>query len=250
MTQTLPVPVTPDLGAEIDMLARRYARANGPVMRLVNGLGTRLESQLSVVPEKYRGQIERGVAQALEAAYGLASRAPDMGERGDVMAVMASGAAGGAGGLATSIAELPVTVTLMLNAIRGEARAAGFDPDEPAIRAECLRVFGAGSPLASDDGVNTSFITARLTVTGQAVQSIITTIAPRLAAVLGQKVAAQAVPVLGAVSGAALNAAFLAYYREIARIRFALLRLAEVHGAEPVLEAFRLAVEPPKITRA
>lgn len=250
MTETLPVPLTPDLGAEIDALARRYSRANGPVMRLVNGLGTKLESQLSVVPEKYRGQIEGAVAQALAAAYGLAGRAPDMGERGPVMAVMASGAAGGAGGLATSIAELPVTVTLMLNAIRAEARAAGFDPDDDGVRAECLRVFGAGSPLASDDGVNTSFITARLTVTGQAVQNLITTIAPKLAAVLGQKVAAQAVPVLGAVSGAALNAAFLAYYREIARIRFALLRLAEVHGAEPVLEAFKAAVEPPKITRA
>lgn len=250
MTQTLPVPLTPDLDAQIDALARRYSRANGPVMRLVNGLGTRLESQLSVVPEKYRGQIERAVAQGLETAYGLAARAPDMGERGPVVAVIASGAAGGAGGLATSIAELPVTVTLMLNAIRAEARAAGFDPDAPAIRAECLRVFGAGSPLANDDGVNTSFITARLTVTGQAVQNLITTIAPKLAAVLGQKVAAQAVPVLGAVSGAALNAAFLSYYREIARIRFALLRLAEVHGAEPVLEAFKAAVEPPKITRA
>ena len=250
MTNTLPVPLTSDLGAEIDALARRYARANGPVMRLVNGLGTKLESQLSVVPERYRGQIERAVAQGLETAYGLAARAPDMGERGPVVAVMASGAAGGAGGLATSIAELPVTVTLMLNAIRGEARAAGFDPDAPAIRVECLRVFGAGSPLASDDGVNTSFITARLSITGQAVQNIITTIAPKLAAVLGQKVAAQAVPVLGAVSGAALNAAFLSYYREIARIRFALLRLAEVHGAEPVLEAFKAALEPPKITRA
>jgi hypothetical protein len=250
MDQILPVPAVAPLDTEIEALAQRYRRANGPVMRLMNGLGTRLEAQLGVVPEKYRGQIERAVAQGLEAAYGLAGRAPDLGARGPVMAVMASGAAGGAGGLATSIAELPVTVTLMLNAIRAEARAAGLDPDDPAIRAECLRVFGAGSPLAGDDGVNTSFLTARLSITGQAVQNLIATIAPKLATVLGQKLVAQAVPVIGAVSGAGLNAAFLAYYREIARIRFALLRLAAVHGADPVLEAFRAAVEPPKITRA
>jgi hypothetical protein len=68
--------------------------------------------------------------------------------------------------------------------------------------------------------------------------------------VLGQKLAAQAVPVVGAVTGAALNAAFLSYYRELARIRFALLKLSEVHGAEQVLSAFRAAVEPPRITRA
>jgi hypothetical protein len=89
-----------------------------------------------------------------------------------------------------------------------------------------------------------------MTITGAAVHNLIATVAPKLAAVLGQKLAAQAVPVLGAMTGAALNAAFLSYYREVARIRFALLRLAEVHGAEPVLEAFAAAVEPPKIIRA
>ncbi|MFP5480905.1 MAG: EcsC family protein [Alphaproteobacteria bacterium] len=249
MDQTLPVPVS-DLGPRIADLARRYKRANGPVMRLVNRMGNTLESQLAVVPEKYRGHLERASAQALEAAYGLAGRAPDLGPRAPLVAVLASGAAGGAGGLATSVAELPVTVTVILNAIRAEARAAGYDPDAPGVREECLRVFGAGSPLASDDGINTSFLTARLTITGQAVQNIIASVAPRLAAALGQKLAAQAVPVIGALSGAALNAAFLSYYREIARIRFELLRLAETHGAEPVLDAFASAVAPPRVTRA
>lgn len=250
MEQTLPALRAPDLQADIAALARRHARANGPVMRLVNGLGGKLEDQLAMVPDRYRQQVERATAQALLAAYGLAARTPDLGARGPMVAVMASGAAGGVGGLASALAELPVTVTLMLNAIRAEARAAGFDPDDPGIRAECLRVFGAGSPLAADDGINTSFLTARLTITGQAVQNLITAIAPKLAAVLGQKLAAQTVPVLGAVSGAALNAAFLNYYREVARIRFALLRLASTHGAEPVLAAFKAAVEPPRIIRA
>lgn len=246
----LPALPTPDLATEIAGLARRFARANGPVMRLVNRMGTSVENQLDLVPDKMREQLVRTTARALEMAYGLAGRAPDLGERGPVVAVLASGAAGGAGGLATALAELPVTVTLILNAIRAEARAAGFDPEAPGVREECLRVFGAGSPLAADDGVNTSFVAARLALTGSAVQNLIATIAPKLAAVLGQKLAAQAVPVIGAVTGAALNAAFLAYYREIARIRFALLRLAEVHGAEPVLEAFRAAVDPARITRA
>ncbi len=245
-----PVARVEDPADAIAELAARYRRANGPVMRLVTKLGGSLESQMSLVPLSLRDQIERTVARALAASYGLAGRAPDLGERGPMVAVMASGAAGGAGGIATSLAELPVTVTLILNTIRAAAVEAGLDPAEPWVQAECLRVFGAGSPLAADDGVNTSFLTARLTITGAAVQNLITTIAPKLAVVLGQKLAAQAVPVLGAVTGAALNAAFLSYYREVARIRFALLQLAEVHGAEPVLEAFARAVEPPKITRA
>lgn len=250
MDQKLTTPSSPDFEAEVADLARRYKRANGPVIRLVNRLGGTLESQLSALPDGLRGQIERVTAQALQAAYGLASRTPDMGQRGPMAAVIATGAAGGAGGLATAVAELPVTVTLLLNAIRAEARQAGLDPDEDWVRAECLQVFAAGSPLAQDDGVNTSFLASRLALTGSAVQKLIGTIAPKLAAVLGQKLAAQAVPVIGAVSGAALNAAFLAYYREIARVRFALVKLGQVHGPDAVEAEFRIAVTPPKVIRA
>ena len=200
--------------------------------------------------ESLRSQIERVTAQALQTAYGMAARTPNLGPRGPFAAVIASGAAGGAGGLPTAIAELPVTVTLFLNAIRAEARDAGLDPDEDWVRAECLQVFAAGSPLQQDDGVNTSFVASRLALTGSAVQNLIATIAPRLATVLGQKLAAQAVPVLGAVSGAAMNAAYLSYFREIARVRFALLNVAQVHGTEAVQAEFRLATTPPKVIRA
>ena len=89
-----------------------------------------------------------------------------------------------------------------------------------------------------------------MTLTGPALQKLIATVAPRLAASLGQKLAAQAVPVLGAVSGAAINAAFVTYYREVARIRFALMRLAETHGGEAVVAAFAKAAAPPRITKA
>jgi hypothetical protein len=244
------LPDASDLAPQVAELARRYNRANGPVIRLVNRLGTTLESQLSVLPTSVRSQIERVTAQALETSYGLAARAPDLGARGPLAAVITTGAAGGFGGLPTAIAELPVTVTLFLNAIRAEARDAGLDPDEDWVRAECLQVFAAGSPLAQDDGVNTSFVASRIALTGSAVQNLITAIAPRLAAVLGQKLAAQAVPVLGAISGAAMNAAFLSYYCEIARVRFALLNLAKVHGSEAVEAEFRVATTPPKVVKA
>ncbi|HEY6919012.1 MAG TPA: EcsC family protein [Tabrizicola sp.] len=241
---------TPDLSAQVAELAHRYKRANGPVIRLVNRLGGTLENQLAALPDSIRSQVDRLTAQALETSYGLAARAPDMGQRAPMVAAVAAGAAGGAGGLATAVAELPVTVTLFLNTIRSVAREAGLDPDEDWVRAECLQVFAAGSPLKQDDGVNTSFVASRLALSGRAVQNLIGTIAPKLAAVLGQKLAAQAVPVIGAVSGAALNAAFLAYYREIARVRFELVKLGQQHGAEAVEAEFRIAVSPPKVVRA
>ncbi len=249
----LPAPQTRDLATDIAPLAARYRRANGPVMTLVTRLGGSLEGQMAAIPVALRARLEAATARALSASYEMASqgaRLPDMGARGPLMAAIASGAAGGAGGLATSIAELPVTITVILHAIQREAAAAGYDPAEDWVRAECLKVFGAGSPLAQDDGINTSFLSARLTITGPALQKVIATVAPKLAAALGQKLMAQAVPLLGAVTGAALNAAFVNYYAEIARIRFALFRLAEVHGVEPVLAAFSKAVTPAKITKA
>ena len=250
MDHSLPVPIADTLSTDIAALARRYHRANGPVIRLVNRFGGQIEAQLSVLPTTLRDQIEVRTTQALQASYGLAGWLPDVGQRGPLVAAVVSGAAGGAGGLATSLAELPVTVTVFLNAIRAVARDAGFDPTADDIRLECLQVFAAGSPLADDDGVNTSFLAVRLALTGSSVQKVIAAVAPRLAIVLGQKLTAQAVPVLGALSGAALNAAFLGYYREMARVRFGLIRLAQTHGADRVQEAFRQALTLPPILRA
>ncbi len=251
--ETLPAIAAPDRSAEIKALARRYRRANGPVMALVNRIGGGLEDKMAAIPDGVKAQIGAITERALLAAHGLAAKgdlAPDLGRQGPLAAAMVTGAIGGAGGIATSVAELPVTITVILHAIRRAAREAGYDPDDPAIRAECLRVFSAGSPLAMDDGVNTSFLSARLTVTGPALAQVIGAVAPRLATAMGQKLATQAVPVLGAVAGAALNAAFLRYYREMAEIRFALLRLAEQHGAEPIIAAFSEAVTPLKLRKA
>ena len=238
---------------QIAELARAYGRANGPVIAVVNRISGGVEGQLDRLPPRLRAELERVTVTALTAAHelaGIAERGPDLGRRGSTIAAMATGAAGGAGGLATSIAELPLTITVILHAIRREATLAGFDANEPGIRAACLEVFAAGSPLQSDDGVNSAFLSARLTITGPAIQKIIATVAPRLAAAMGQKLAAQMVPLLGAVTGAALNAAYLSYYREMARIRFALMRLAEHHGGEAVVAAFAEATAPPKISRA
>ena len=248
----LPAPMN-DIDLEVSGLAVRYRRANGPVMALMNRIGGSLEAQLALLPKGVRTQLEAVTVSALSRAMDVAAyadKAPDFGPRGPMAAAIASGAAGGVGGLATALAELPVTITIILHSIRQVAATHGFDPETPAIRAECLAVFGAGSPLGGDDGVNTSFVGARLAVTGPALQALIAKVAPRLAAALGPKLVAQSVPLLGAVAGAGLNAAYIAYYREIAEIRFGLLRLAERHGVDTVMAAFGRATQPAAIIKA
>ena len=250
MTQ-LPALKGPDLEVELSGLAHAYGRANGPLLRLVNRLGGGIEVQMARLPAWVRDEIERVVSASLSRAYGVAAvgrYAPDLGPKGATFAAMATGAAGGAAGLAGSLVELPLTITVILHVIRAEAAAAGFDPNDPATRLTCLEVFAAGSPLRGDDGVNTAFLSARMTLVSGGFQRVLAVVVPRMTLILGEKLALQAVPVVGAVTGAALNAMFLNYYREVARIRFRLLRLAESHGAEAVLTGFARAQSKPALT--
>jgi hypothetical protein len=249
---TLPA-LPEDPGPAIAALARRYRRAGGPVIALLNRLGGRIEGQLAQLPPAARRRIDRLVRAVLERSLALAvegRRAPDLGPAAAPAVAALTGAVGGAGGLATAVAELPVTVTLILSAVCRAAEAAGFDPAEPAVRAEVLRVLADGGPLSRDDGVNTAFLGARLALTGGTVQKLLATVVPAFSAVLAQKLAAQTVPVLGALSGAAVNAAYLGYFRELAAVRFGLLALAARHGAERVHAEFARAAEPARVRQA
>jgi hypothetical protein len=250
--ETLPA-LHDDLAPQIAALARRYRRANGPVVALLNRFGNQIEDALKLLPPAIRARIEAATTEALNRSFSLAilgRHAPRLGARASQTLAMLTGAAGGVGGLPTALAEIPVTVTVFLHVIARAAEAEGFDPNAPEIRAECLRVLSAGSPVAADDGVNTAFLSARLTLTGPAVSGLVATIAPGLAAVLTRKLAAQMVPILGALTGAALNAAYLGYYKELAEIRFALLRLGALHGAERVVADFSRATAPAGVVRA
>ena len=251
MSTDAPVPAIIPTGlplAQIEGLAHRYRRANGGVMAMLTKVGGKIESQIANLPAPVQARMQSLTETALLRAYGAAKAGPNLGARGQLALATLSGAVGGFAGLPGAVAELPVAVTLILRGIQEVAQEHGFDPESDVTRRETLRVFGAGSPLAGDDGVNTSFIGARLTFTGPALHQMIAAVAPRLAAALGQKAAAQAVPVLGAVAGAGLNAAFVQYYRDMAHVRFGLLALALHHDPEAVLAAFHDAAAAPRLT--
>lgn len=237
--------VLPDLDTDLRDLARRYMRANGALMQLVQLAGGQVESLMERLPAAARGQVDRGVRSALETAYGAAGRSHRMRPSGDAthrLAAMALGAAGGFGGLPGALLELPVTTTAILRSVQEIAARHGEDIGDEATRLECLRVLGAGGPLAEDDGTDMAFLGARMTLTGPALHGLIARIAPRFAAVLGQKLAAQAVPVIGAAAGATVNLAFVRYYQEMAHVHFGLRRL-ERHGMAHPLPAFRAEIE-------
>jgi len=225
---TLPAPI--DVEAELDTLARRYKGAGGVGITVLNTIGGSAENLLDQLPQQVRASLEgatiSALNQAMKAAHSSRAVVPDQKSWLNQAVTTAMGAAGGAGGLPTALAELPVTTTLLLRVIQGVAVEHGFDAEAENVQFDCVQVFAAAGPLSGDDGADLGFLSARLALSGKAMQAVIAKIAPKLAVVLGQKLAAQAVPVLGAVAGAATNYAYTSYYEDIAHVHFGLRKLA------------------------
>lgn len=256
--ESVHIPLDEAAVARINALAGRQHRANGLIMQFVTFVGGQVEDGLKLLPAKTRAQIEGATKHALRHSYDIAGRT-----RGGVGKLVGtdrahralatiSGALGGIGGLPTALAELPVATTVIFRAVQGVAATHGEDPLADDTRIECLRVFGSGGPSDDDDGIDTAFVGARLALSGAAVSGLIGRIAPRFGAVLSQKLATQAVPVLGAVAGAGTNFAFVGYYTDMAHVHFGLRALARDHGETAVLDAFHdaLAANKTPVKRA
>ena len=233
------LPTVIDVDARLNEIAKRYKQAGGVGISVLNLIGGGADSLIDKLPSSVRRNLETATVKALNhamrAAHSSRSYVPDQKSWLNQAASAAMGAAGGAGGLPTALAELPVTTTLLLRVIQGVAVEHGFDPDAENVQFDCVQVFSAAGPLSGDDGADLGFLSARMALSGRAMQAVIAKVAPRLAVVLGQKLAAQAVPVLGAVAGAATNYAYTSYYQDMAHVHFGLRRLA-IEGDVPPAE--------------
>lgn len=224
-------------------LARRARRASGPAFRALNALGGKAEAWAAGLPEPAKAAIDQAARGLLTQLYKGAGHArgslPDAGRWGHRLAAAASGAAGGSVGLATALVELPASVMVMFGAMQQAAEEAGFDPASEEVRLVCLDIFGSGAPGPGDDGVNSTFLGARMALNTATLQAVLSRILPAFSVMVGKALAAKAVPVLGAVAGAGINYAFTDYYQEVARVRFGIMKLEREHGTEAVHKAFR-----------
>ena len=121
----------------LDALVARNARASGGVIEVLNLIGTQAEGLLDRLPPAARARIatatERALHHAAEAAHGTRASVPDLPGWRARLLTTAMGAAGGMGGLPTALAELPVTVTVLMRAIQDVAAEHGFDPNDPDL---------------------------------------------------------------------------------------------------------------------
>lgn len=245
--------VSPDLSPEdrayvIRDLATRYRDADTGLMRAINAVGGLLESPLKRLPEEAQTQFQKAVRAGLDQAYAGAAvserAAGPLSTRVTTGLAVLSGAGAGAVG-PIGYGEIPLTITLIFREIRSVARSYGFDPDDPSVKQACLTVFASGGPMPEDDGIDTALLSARAALTGPALTKLLNKVSARLAQALAQKLGAQAVPVIGALGGGAVNYAFMRYYTAMAHVTFGLRRLSLDGNAEEVAGAFRQALASP-----
>jgi hypothetical protein len=226
--------------------------------RLTNLAGKPIELLGLAIPAQVSRAITTATSKSLEAALRVALRTMPQQPtaRSQLMhkaLATASGAAGGAFGFVSLPVELPVSTIIMLRSIADIARSEGEDLSNPEAALSCVQVFALGGRAGSDDASESGYFAVRgmlaKTVTeaarfigergaikegGPILLRFITQVAARFGVVVTQKVAAQALPVLGALGGAAVNYAFMEHFQDVARSHFTIRRLERTYGKELV----------------
>jgi hypothetical protein len=198
--------------------------------------------------------VEVVVRQCLDLAINsieTASRHPPARHMSSLLAAI-NGGVSGFFGLAALPIELPVTTTLMLRAIADVARHQGEDLSQLEARLACLEVFALGTAraaprmdvgyyacrtLLSKLAANASFYLAERSVPGTSAavaNSFVTEIASRFGIVVSERVAAGALPVLGAIGGATINLMFMNHFQRVAQGHFTIRRLERIYGHDVV----------------
>jgi len=162
-----------------------------------------------------------------------------------------SGAVGGGFGLAALPIEVPVSTIIMLRSIMALARDQGEDIDNPETAFACLQVFALGARAGEGDALGNGYFAVRgalaktlaeaarfiaergIVAEGAPVMvRFISQVASRFGVVVTQKLAAQSLPLIGALGGAAVNYAFTTHFQEIAQAHFTVRRLERRYGSE------------------
>ena len=250
--------------------AVRHLENPGLAKHLTGLAGQPLGKTLMRIPEPMKSRLDKAAEKAILRCLDVAVKSlkpvkkPPMTRVATMLAGM-SGGVGGLLGLAGLPVELPVTTILMLRAIANIARHQGEDLSRLEARLACIEVFalGAGAPKnqtalgyyasralftrLSNDAV--SFLVERGAANASApmINRFVSEVAARFGIVVSERVAASAVPVIGALGGAAVNVIFMKYFQDLARGHFTIRRLERIYGAEAVQREYERLAEPNRV---
>ncbi len=234
------------------------------IARLASVLGGPVEKGFSMLPADWRLRVadvsKAALSKALVVAVKSLGENPNSSSAAESLhrlAATASGIAGGAFGIGALAIELPFSTTIMLRSIAAIAREEGEDLHSLQTRLQCLQVFALGGGKDPVDGSDGGYWAMRLALsrlTSEAATFVaergivqegapplvrlITAIAARFGVVVGEEMAAKAIPVVGAVGGGTVNYLFAEHFQKTARGHFSVRRLERTYGEEAVRSTY------------
>ena len=217
--------------AVVYMVQHDAKGALGLIINRKMGVGSLAESVITKVMQMTPEEFEKWAADQFEMLYDLSARADEIklvresSTTSNTTIGVITGAASGALGFMALLPDLAFTTANIFNAIRKVARKHGFDPSQDDVRIACLEVFVSGGPDKADDGVDASMIASKMTINGTTLSGLLSRASNQYVARVMTGLGPKAVPVLGALAGGAVNAAFISYYENVAEIIFRLKRL-------------------------
>ncbi len=245
--------------------AKELLENPGLAVKLTNVLGAPIEKGFALLPEKWSDAVHNVVQVSLQKTLRVAlatlGSKPRRGRSLDKLhkaAVVGTGGVGGAFGWSALAIELPISTALMLRSIADISRSEGEDLSSPEAQLACLEVFALGGPSSEDDSAETGYYAIRSTLAksmaaaaerisqqglsaegSPAVVRFVAKIAERFGVSVSEKTAAMAIPILGALGGAAVNAIFMAHFQNMARGHFKIRKLERRYGKEMVRSAYQ-----------
>jgi hypothetical protein len=232
-------------------------------MRVVNLIGMPIEAATKLLPARANAIVSRATTMAVRKALVAAVSTMGKKHRGRPStwlhraAVAGSGGVGGFFGLPGLAVELPVSTVIMLRGIADVARSEGEDLGSVAGQLACVQVFALGGPGPKDDAAETAYYAVRIGLAKALTEAaeyiaakgvaeegapvvirLIARIAARFDLVVSEKLAAQAVPLIGAVSGVAINVLFMNSFQRVASGHFVVRRLERKYGPDTVKAAY------------
>lgn len=251
-------------------IAKQLLENPGLAAKLTNLLGKPLEAGFELLPETIHTNLAKVTRSALTTAMSTALftlkdiQGAAKSNKLHKLAVAASGGAAGLFGLAALAVELPISTTIMLRSIADVARSEGESIQQIESTLACIEVFALGSPSSSDDdAVESGYFAVRASLaqsvnaaskhiakeglgkTGApALVRLINAIASKFSIQVSEKVAAQAIPLVGAAGGALINTLFIDHFQNMAHGHFIVRRLERKYGKEMVKATYQTLKEP------
>jgi hypothetical protein len=230
--------------------------------RIADYAGAPINRMLGMLPRQASASLSKAVELAIHKSLKMAISSLDEEDNGPPAKFFSSVIAGVTGGVSGFVGvaalpiELPLTTTIMLRAIADIARHNGEDLTRLEARLACLQVFALGARRESTR-TDIGYFAARallMRVTGNAAAYLVergaaeisapvmnrflAEIVSRFSIVVSDRIAASALPVVGAIGGATVNVIFMNHFQQVATGHFTVRRLKRQYGAAVVREQY------------